>query len=709
MDEILVGIDFGTTNTVITYFLENKPHILIDGIFKIIPSKLGKVEDIIYCGNYIPINCQNIIHSFKIMENDSITFNDGIKYLQIELLIIFFKHIYNLITKKFNLKKIKAVITVPSNFNDTQREIIKSAYIYAGFIIIRIINEPSAAALAYGLNYSTKIEEQILVIDTGGGTMDFTILEKNDLFFEVIHSEGINDLGGNNFSKLIFDDIIRLNSIDINQINTNILWNQSHKIKEKLTYLDVYETQIKNLFINNDKIINYILTKTKFENMSNILIHKVENILNKIIQQFSEINYVILVGGTSRIPILQEIIKKITKKNTWIHPKLEYVVAEGAGLYAGIIENKFTLNSDVILIDVLPLSLGVELADGSYSVIIPKNTPLPIKISQKYTTDSPSETNIKIKIYQGERKIANKNILIGEYIFDKVSIGGVPIIEISFKVDLNSIINISIIDRKSGSEKYITIKNNLHMDINDINKIIENSHNLIDSDENELIRAQNIYLIKTHIENSIINLQFNELIENESKTKILETFKTIEDELEQMNNFKLIETINLLQNNYSILGTLISHDNIDQPNNNEFNIEKIILNDKKNELKNRILILLSKNLEWNEYLQPVLEELTYNNTTIDYINEKIELLNQLENENDNDNDKDYKQEVNNLCMYLKSEIELGSIDLGSNNKILIDFINETFNIINNNDNELIDWKNYLNNLNKKCEELYRNK
>jgi molecular chaperone DnaK len=704
MDEILVGIDFGTTNTVVTYFLENKTHILDDGIFKIIPSKLGKIGDIIYCGNYIPINCQNIIHSFKIMDYNTITFNDGIEYLQIELLIIFFRHIYNLIIKKFNLKKIKAVITVPSNFNDTQRETIRTAYVLVGFNIIRIINEPSAAALAYGLNYSSNLEEQILVIDTGGGTMDFTILEKNDLFFEVIHSEGLNDLGGNNFSKLIFDDIIRLNSININNINTNILWNQSHKIKEKLTYLDVYETQIKGLIINDTKIIDYILTRSKFENMSNSLIQKVENILNKIIQQFCAINYIILVGGTSRIPILQEIIKQTTKKNTWLHPKLEYVVAEGAGLYAGIIENKFTLNNDVVLIDVLPLSLGVELADGSYSVIIPKNTPLPIKISQKYTTDSPSEPNIKIKIYQGERKIASKNILIGEYIFDKVSIGGVPIIEISFKVDLNSIINISIIDRKSGSEKYIVIKNNLQMDINDVNKLIEKSHSLMDSDQNELLRVQNIYLIKTHIENSIMNLQFNELFSDESKQIMLEKFKTIEDDLEQMNNLKLIESLNFLQNNYSILGTMISSDNIDQSNNNEFNIEKIILNDKKNELKNRILILLSKNLEWDEYLQPVLKELTYNNTTIDYINEKIELLNQLENE-DKDKDKNYKQEVNNLCLYLKSEIELGSINLGINNIVLINLINDTLNLFSNN-LDTIDWKKYLDNLNEKCEELY---
>ena len=184
----------------------------------------------------------------------------------------------------------------------------------------------------------------------------------------------------------------------------------------------------------------------------------------QIINNMPNINYIILVGGSSKIPILQSTIKRVTESlslsniKQWIYPNLETVVAEGAGLYAGIIENKYTISDDVILMDVLPLSLGVELADGSYSIIIPKNTPLPVKRNQRYTTDSPCDTSIKVKIYQGERKIANKNFLIGEFIFDKVTAGGVPIIDIAFKINLNSIINVIITDRKSGIEKNILIK-----------------------------------------------------------------------------------------------------------------------------------------------------------------------------------------------------------------------------------------------------------
>jgi len=703
--EILVGIDFGTTNTVITHFNNNKSNILLDGIFKIIPSKIAKYNGKIYCGNYIPVNASDIIHSFKISIGDNTIFkfnSDDSFYSHHDLLVIFFKHLTEIIYQnlKDNNLLIKAVITVPSNFNDNQREIIRSAYQSVGIKVIRIINEPSAAALAYGLSHSSGELEEILVIDTGGGTMDFTILQKLDTFFEVIHSEGLNDLGGNNFTKLIADDIIRVNNLMDVDINKTILWNQSQKIKEKLTYLDSYEISI-NL---NDRKINYNLTKTKFENLSNDLIKKVEDTLKNILELHKNINWVILVGGTSRIPILQKTIKEITNKNPWIHPNLESVVSEGAGLYSGIIENKYQANDGVVLMDVLPLSLGIELADGSYSIIIPKNTPLPVKRGQKYTTDSPGDTSIKIKVYQGERMIANKNFLIGEFIFDKVSAGGVPIIEIAFKVDLNSIINIIIIDRKSGVERNILVKDIPQINSDDIDKIITQANSLLDTDEAELIRNQNIYLIKTHIENSLINLQINDLINETDKNEMLDKFKQIEESLETMNNFQLIETLNSLQESYALIGSIIP-DYEEQTDDKMDGIEKLFYNDRKIELKNRISILLAKNPEWSEFLNPVLEEISYENISIDYINEKLSLLEQLEEDNKNIDNRDYKQELNNLCLYIKSEIESGNIDLGDKNIILFELINNTINLFNENSKN-INWKEQLDILNKKCEEIY---
>ena len=695
---ILVGIDFGTTNTVISIFDNNKSKPLLDGVYRTIPSKIGRMNGKFYCGNYIPLACTDIIHSFKTTIGTTTTFIlDGETFSHTDLLVLFFKHIYDLIIKYIecdNITKVAAVITVPSNFIDMQREIIRSSFISVGIDVIRIINEPSAAALAYGMNHSTNAEEKILVIDTGGGTMDFTILQKTDLFFEVIHSEGLNDLGGNNFTELIVNDMKRSRKEETSMLSNTVLWLQAQKIKEKLTYLESYEIKLN---VATTTPATYFLNKTRFENLSNPLIEKMGNVLENIMANYntekSRINYVILVGGTSRIPILHETIKKITKMTPWIHPNLETVVSEGAGLYCGIIENKFTLTEDVVLLDVVPLSLGVELVDGTYSVIIPKNTPLPVKRNQRYTTDSPSDSTIKIKIYQGERIIANKNSLIGEFIFDKVSMGGVPIIDISFKVDMNSIINVTVIDRKSGIEKTILIKDIPTIDSSMIDKLLEQANAMNSSDQEELGKAQNIYLIRTHIENALINLQVNNIIDINDKNDMIQYFNKIEEGINEMNNLQLVEILNEMTSKYSVLGNAMI-DN-DEP---IMEIDKMFFEERKRELKNRIDLLLIKNPKLDEFLNPVLEQLSYNTVTEEYVKDKLEFCSELDSEQ---NTRDYKMELNNLCLYLKNEIECGNMNGES---LLIELINSRLDMILHSTN--IDWEEQINIFNKKCEEIY---
>ena len=658
--EILVGIDFGTCNTVISYY-DNGIHILTDGIYKIIPSKIVKHNDKYYCGNYIPLSVtENIITNFKHNNN-------------IETLIIFFTHIKDLIITKLGNHIINSVITVPSNFNDKQRELIKSAFEYVHINVLRIINEPSAAALAYGLNTSN-LNERILVIDTGGGTMDFTILEKDDSLYTIIYSDGMNDLGGNDFTNVIY------NYLNDNKHDHNsILWNKAEFIKKKLSVLD-------SVNINNVNI-----TRKQFNQLCNPLINKIETTLKQICDNYT-FQYVIMVGGSSRLLLLQELVKNITKIKPWIHPNLETVVSEGACLYASIIQNKYIENEDVILLDVVPLSVGIELADGTFSVIIPKNTPIPVKKTQKYTTDT---NNIKINIYQGQRKIAIDNLLIGTIFFDNILLKGIPILDITFKIDSNGIIHISIIDKKSGTEKMYIIKDIPKLEENVINTMINDSIKFVDIDMNTYNKKHNIYIINTHIENALTNLQINTCIGEEQKDKIKERFVTIERYIDTMSNTELLEIIDEMNTTYALLI------NENFSNDEDYKKEMNLTCDGniKDDLKMKITLLMNNHPELEDELSELLEELTFNNISFEYIQDKFQKINSSYNTK-----KDYKTELHNLCLYLKNELDIGSIILSKDqNDLLIKHININLELLHSNKD--CDWYQQLNILNDLCELL----
>ena len=704
ISSIVFGIDLGTTNTVISYFEENKSKILTDGAFKLIPSKIYISSDNkIYCGNYIPIGAKNIINSFKVkIGKEYNLIRNNKEYNISDILNIFINHIKSLIYKKFpGLIKIETVITVPSNFSDNQREIIREAFINNNFSVIRIINEPSAASLAYGLNQGG--ENKIMVIDTGGGTMDITILEREDNFFQVVHSEGLNDLGGDNFTNIIVNYIIDKLKLEKSELSNDSLFYTAQRIKEKLSYQEHYITNLKNIGID----YNLELSIKEFNKLSSKLLQRVDDLLSNIIQTYEGIEYFILVGGSSKMKILQDKIYDITGKKPWIHPNLESVVSEGAALYAGIIKGYYKSEKNVLLVDVLPLSFGIETVDGNFSIIVPKNTPLPAKRSQKYTTDTPGESNIKIKIYQGERKIANKNTLIGEIEFNKVSLTGIPVIEIAFRIDLNGIINVTILDKKSDSELNILLKDIPKYDENTLRKILEEAELNNDIDNEMGTKLQRIYIIKTKIENALINLSINELLSEETKKEIQLELNNIEEDLEQKSNIELLEIIYKIDEKYSGLTKINNLLDNDEHNDKKMDeLEKVLFNELKSDIIRRANLLLAQNPDWSDFIKPLLEKLELSNFTTEYLQEKLIVLKELQ-DNDEEFKRDYKEELKNMCIYLKTEIDEEQLELSENKKnILIAIITETLESMENYDE--INWENKLRDFNKSCEELYIN-
>jgi len=711
MKNLTIGIDFGTTNTVISYYKKN-PIIFKDSIKDYIPTKIYFDENI-YCGNNIPINIdernKKILSNFKIKIGSGFEFTSNNKiFKEIEILGIFFNHIKNVLVKTFPDTKFNTVLTVPSNFNDNQRTILMTVAESVGFNILRIINEPTAAAFAYGLNKNID-DERIMVFDIGGGTMDISILEVDENFFETKDSVGVNDLGGNDFTNVIYNDCLKQfkNEIEkkdilISQNKLVQLWYNCNRAKEKLSWVDSCQIEIKDFYKSNQvtKDLIYNLDKIKFQNLSQNILDRISRKISTLKKEYS-IDKLILVGGSSKLNIIQELLFNEFKIKPLVHSQLQQVVSLGACYYGALIQKELN-NDEIILVDNLPLSLGIETAEGSFSIIIPKNTPLPATRSQKYTIDTPGEKNVTVKVYQGERTIANKNYLIGEFEFNKISKVGMPIINITFKVDINGIINVTIVDKHSGSNKDILIKN-VNDDIkNNINEVLKTASLHQETDEKELIKTQLFYKLEIRIEQILNTIKNNNLMKKEIKEKTIENLikeldslrdKTI-PELIQLDK-KIDEEYFTLIQNQSI--ETLETDNMDE--GNELNIEETIKKEKIDFIKSKINFYFSKSIsefqmECLKKLDKFMESDDINQVDLD---EKIEYIKELFKEND-------KDELTQLCVFLKEEI--ANYNLGLNEeqyKILSEIVSKYFKMLENDDD--INYKDEINNLNSVCEKL----